>query len=572
MTFKIMCTAGRNYLILNGYKYREANTLSDGKINWRCCAKLCSSTVKTDSEKKKIILQKTTHNHKPQCASPTVTPTSARTTPSTSTPTPHNSTPTELLSSPSTPVTTITASPATTPCDITPDTPPTLPQSPSLLLAENLALNKKVLELQAEVEVLLNHSIESDQRLLKYTDQVFAADPATDPKHLSPNPFSLDELINNLKTENTNQSETINLNIQYIKELEAKITELESPCQRCIILKEESCSMLQSIRTLEGEVKRLSGEQQKVTTATPYIKTHNSFTVLHNLIETDDSFTVATKKKIKLKPKKSTKKSNEKVRNKSHENFDVNKRKQSLPFKSVSIFGDSHARHLAGLMKETVDHRTHISGFCKPGASLLHTIPDIAPPPDNCFILISGNNDVTDGRQAIIFRHIEDIIKKCSKTSKVLITPLLPRHDLAPGSPVHNIIRLANAYISELCVRSEGVELLEIGGIGREHFTAHGQHLREKGKRLLTSLMTAKLASMTPMPHHRLATPADPVDLSDSRPSSPDSSSVTTPSQETPKQPRTLPFENYAEAVKINLNQENRTSFLGNPLLAPVQN
>ncbi|KAG8243926.1 hypothetical protein J6590_035544 [Homalodisca vitripennis] len=140
-------------------------------------------------------------------------------------------------------------------------------------------------------------------------------------------------------------------------------------------------------------------------------------------------------------------------------------------------------------------------------AGLLNTIPDAAPPPDNCLIWISGNNDEAAERQNIILNNLEEIITNYRMTSKDLITPLFPKHDMPPppDSNIQETIRVANAYISELCVRSEGVEMLDISRIGRQFFTSHGQHLRESGKRLLTGLMTAHLATMAQDPRRHSA-------------------------------------------------------------------
>lgn len=169
--------------------------------------------------------------------------------------------------------------------------------------------------------------------------------------------------------------------------------------------------------------------------------------------------------------------------------------KTKLPFLNVTIMGDSHARHLASIMREITNGRTNITGICKPGAGLLGVVPTSNPPPGHCFVLLAGTNDVAAGRQDTIYEHLERIIARCSSSSSVMIVPLPPRHDLPPNSPVHESVALVNNYISELCSRHEGVELLNLSDINRHHFTAHGLHLKASGKRLLAYLITRKLGS-----------------------------------------------------------------------------
>ncbi|KAG8277742.1 hypothetical protein J6590_036522 [Homalodisca vitripennis] len=256
--------------------------------------------------------------------------------------------PAPACSTPSAP-TTPTAVPST---DSIPD-PSALPApDPSQLLADNQALNQKIHDIQQQMKVILDHSIESDQRLLEFTDQVFVARSA----------------VNVPSSPHQSRDQYCQTSDNY-----------QHPCER-----------------------------------------------------------------------------------------------------TVSIVGDSHARHLAGMMRAMVDGDTDVSGTCKPGAGLLNTTPDPAPPPGNCFVLVSGNNDVAAGRQNIIFSNLEEVNKNCRMTSKVLITPLFPRYDLPPDSPIQKNIRIANAYISELCVRREGVEMVDISRIGRQFFTAQGQHLRAR--------------------------------------------------------------------------------------------
>ncbi|KAG8325080.1 hypothetical protein J6590_076933 [Homalodisca vitripennis] len=130
----------------------------------------------------------------------------------------------------------------------------------------------------------------------------------------------------------------------------------------------------------------------------------------------------------------------------------------------------------------------------------------------------------------------------CRITSKILITPLFLRHDLLPDSHIQETIRVANAYICELCVRSEGEEMLGISRIGQQFFTSHGQHLRESGQRLLTSLMTAHLATMASDTWRQyppvVAAPSHPLPTAKSRTEGGTNADL----QEIPKQPRMSPF------------------------------
>ncbi|KAG8324491.1 hypothetical protein J6590_091144 [Homalodisca vitripennis] len=496
--FKIEKTrTGKPCIIFNGIKYRHHRVLKNGETSWRCLGRSCGASIKTDVNQTLVTAGNQTHTGEhpvtmrsllsplpravtsPESSAPHTPPAAPAAICSTPDP---DSKPEATPSLPAASTTPAVVSPAgSPPCAAvgTPDSPMPSAPCPSQLPIENQTLNQKIFELQEQMKVILDHSIESDQRLLEYTDQVFVAcssvNVSTSPPH----------------TKN-----------QYCQTTDS----FNRSCERCPILKEEVQNMLTTIKTLEEEIKTLKNEKllsfEKLNSIqTPNnIIISNSYEILSKIQEEDDTYTaVATKKrKRKSNKKKQTHHSIEKCKTKKEYMF-AEYKKEKLPFKTVSIVGDSHARHLASMMRAGVDGVTNVCGTCKPGAGLLNTIPDAAPPPDNCFVLISGNNDVAAGRQNIIFNNLEEIIKNC-RTSKVLITPLFPRHDLPPDSPIQETIRVANAYISELCVRSEGVEMLDISRIGRQLFTSYGQHLRESGKRLLTCLMIAHLATMAPDP------------------------------------------------------------------------
>ncbi|KAG8281274.1 hypothetical protein J6590_062191 [Homalodisca vitripennis] len=478
--FKIEKTwTGKPCIIFNDIKYRHHRVLKSGETSWRCLGRSCGASIKTDVTQTVVTVCNQTHTGEHPVTMRSLLSPLPRAVASPAPRTPPAA-PAPACSTPSAP-TTPTAVPST---DSTPD-PPALPApDPSQLLADNQALNQKIHDIQQQMKVILDHSIESDQRLLEFTDQVFVARSA----------------VNVPSSPHQSRDQYCQTSDNY-------------PCERCSIFKEEVQNMLTTIKTLEEEIKVLKTEKLSLIEKTNCTYTqhtssiplsNNKYEILSHLQDKPDDFTIVTKKKKKNKKKQ---KPNKKKKNnhflKTHKTKIENgcEKIKKLPFRTVSIVGDSHARHLAGMMRAMVDGDTDVNGICKPGAGLLNTTPDPAPPPGNCFVLVSGNNDVAAGRQNIIFGNLEEVIKTCRMTSKVLITPLFPRYDLPPDSPIQKNIRLANAYISELCVRREGVEMVDISRIGRRFFTAHGQHLRASGKRLLAGLMAEHLASMTSRPH-----------------------------------------------------------------------
>ncbi|KAG8330721.1 hypothetical protein J6590_056547 [Homalodisca vitripennis] len=458
---------GKPCIIFNDIKYRHHRVLKSGETSWRCLGRSCGASIKTDVTQTVVTVCNQTHTGEHPVTMRSLLSPLPRAVASPAPRTPPAA-PAPACSTPSAP-TTPTAVPST---DSTPD-PPALPApDPSQLLADNQALNQKIHDIQQQMKVILDHSIESDQRLLEFTDQVFVARSA----------------VNVPSSPHQSRDQYCQTSDSY-----------QHPCERCSIFKEGVQNMLTTIKTLEEEIKVLKTEKLSLIEKTNCTSTqHTNFQPTKQQQDKPDDFTIVTKKKKKQKPNKK-KKSNHFL--KTHKTKIENgcEKNKKLPFRTVSIVGESHARHLAGMMRAMVDGDTDVSGLqaCKPGAGLLNTTPDPAPPPGNCFVLVSGNNDVASWRQNIIFANLEEVIKNCRMTSKVLITPFFLRYDLPPDSPIQKNIRLAYAYISELCVRREGVEMVDISRIGRQFFTAHGQHLRASGNRLLAGLMAEHLASMT---------------------------------------------------------------------------
>ncbi|KAG8259887.1 hypothetical protein J6590_005017 [Homalodisca vitripennis] len=114
--------------------------------------------------------------------------------------------------------------------------------------------------------------------------------------------------------------------------------------------------------------------------------------------------------------------------------------------KNVTVVGDSHCRVLVTFMRETTACHTNITGICKPGAGLL----DVSP---------SHLNNVASRWH---FELDLAAIDQCKRTSKALISLLPPRNDLPLNSSIHNSFLMVNNFISELCLRREGVRMIDL--------------------------------------------------------------------------------------------------------------
>jgi len=714
MDFTIeVSSKGKPIILYKNFKFRESHTLKSGSISWRCLGRDCKASIKTNADKTSVteVSLKHTGRHPvtlrsltPNQRSPALSSASSTSRPSTPNKTSSGDTDislppslslSQLISTPHTLRSHTSKLPALQPTPKFESPTPSFdvqtcnPTAPDIahqcqnntILEENATLKIETNSLRQQVKELLDHSIESDTRLLQFTDKIFVANLETpthnDKTQLCPKTLSnqtegygeevnklfmklreenklLLEKYNILDEESKSMISTIRILEEEIKSKNAIIKDIEeSLFQEC----EEKRGILNSYKTeakslleyhkrypkdsfkllsqrlftdldmhlklakkYEAENKHLleklrqlnspqTSELQNVSNYTLVSPptTQNRFEILQSLLPEDPSFKVVTYhrtnkqkpqenlryKTIKFKPALSNqiKKSQPLVPNPTTK---INTHR-TIPFKYVSVVGDSHARHLAGLMSERTSHRTMVDGVCKPGAGLLNIVtssssPSTHPNPD-CVVLIAGTNDVAAGRQNIVFRNFERIIKDMRKSSRVLVCPLPPRYDLPPASPIHTVTSEVNNYIEELCVRNQGVELLNISSIGRKHFTAHGMHLRASGKILLAKLAVDALANCSPLPAPR-------------RRHESNTSAKSPPRQVHLTQPYMLPYDSYAEAVRSDItttrtpatshstpttsydgrNQSTSvnniqiaeqcnispTLFLGNPLLVPV--
>lgn len=574
---------GKDCILYHNHKYRESYPLKSGDIVWRCLGKICKATIKTNQEKNAIFFSSEIHTGKHPVTMRALTPTPSphKRFPPTSTPGSESftsilkSTPvisqsagmkemdinshpeTSLSTSPphSLAVTSVSESLASTGGTATLSQPASNDvHATSSLLLENISLKKELAELRAELNVILDHSIESDQRLLEYTENVFLP-----PKSKSEKSENISELTNELLSMGKAvQAYGDKHEHGEVKGISINNSAGSRPCQSCIILKEETNNMIESIRCLEAEIARLSNvnnisllTQPINPKSAPLPVLRNSFDALseRNCSDTAEEHEFITvqnnrrKRKSTLKGQSSFTKTifNRKLNKVHTKTLNVN-----IPFKNVTVIGDSHIRNLASLISDKVSTGTVVSGVCKPGAGILNMEPVSRPPSVHCYVIMAGANDVDKGREDLIYNHMEKLLLSCKKTSNVLVVPLPPRYDLHPNSPVHHAIRKVNRYIYDLCCRNKRVDIINISAISRSHHTSHGMHLRNAGKRLLADLIVSKLrTAMVPLHPRRSQEPSVSI---------PTSLSAAGIHQHV----------TYAEAVRTNIDHRDLTPYPSN--------
>lgn len=218
---------GKDTILFNDHKYRESYQVKNGDLVWRCLGRVCKASVRTNKEKTVIYHSNEIHSGQHPVTMRALTPTSSRPRRDPVTPTPPRS------------------AASSTPANNTTQNTLNHISSPHLdLHSENISLKEQLAELRNEMRVILDHSIESDQRLLQYTDKVFLPPLSTT--------FSTSGSVTGSFTHiSTQTDESDELNKAHIKiqELENK---LSRPCQSCVTFKEELSNLRERLRRMEA--------------------------------------------------------------------------------------------------------------------------------------------------------------------------------------------------------------------------------------------------------------------------------------------------------------------------------
>ncbi|KAG8335273.1 hypothetical protein J6590_072669 [Homalodisca vitripennis] len=561
MSFKIEETKrGKPCILYNEYKFRQHRILKNGDVSWICLGKNCGASLKTDSSYKTMTVGNAKHSGPhpvtmrrlsmpqrspsagapcslPLVAAPTVTPSlpsqTCSTTPtvthvlSTSTSTPAAPTST-VAPDMSTPV--VSLSPHYSILD-TSSTSTLQPELPTIenLVKENSILQEKIAELKEQLRHVIDHTIENDKRLLQYTDEIFVVN--------SP---------------------------QSVMTTRASVADFGTQCDLPAICMEEQCvnsrtdinNLRTTVEVLEAELRTLRGtrcgkcggedggsEWTVQRGKGRPLQINNRFAALKTDIQESGN------KNKNYKGPKLERRPNTAPRKKAQQ--PVFKTKASLPFHTVWINGDSHGRNIAELVQSMVTRDTTVEGACRPGAKLQTVNSDATPPPGSCYVLIAGTNDLAAGQQYNIYRHLELCITAKLKTAKVIVLTLPHRHDLPTDHPINKETKLVNAYIEELCARHSGAVVLDFNLIRRGAFTRHGMHLKTKSKQLLARHLIQCMQELGHIPGAAQSSPPTDTRRQSSAGRKSSSAGVT--------EPRTLPYETFADAVKTTKNSVKKT-------------
>lgn len=518
MSLEIINTSnGKPHIIYNGYKYREGYARKNGEIVWRCLGKTCNSSVTTDGDRKEVIATKPLHSGhhpitlrsltSPRVLSP-VTPSASPATEKCSTTRPLS--PSTLVATPLTSlnpanISETPVSPANN--SLVQETSLPLESATSTPAVADIALeNKKLMsamtELNERYKCVLDHSIESDMRLMQYTEQVFVPNVSL----VAPEKPS--------------------------RELTTPVTDCavqcqlpSAPCQHCVDTKDLIASLRTTIEVLEAEVLSLRGELLEVDkhqtseqqdqdnenwtickAKLPPIRISNYFDPLNNLKPN-------TPRKSTTIPNRTLHNNNSNNRNFNSKHYHkkinpktssrVAKTRTTLTSKTpkikknsinkIVIEGDSHARYLATVMKQRISADIEVSGVCKPGAKLLDVIAGGPPLPGSCSVIVAGTNNVAAGESQTVCKDLEEIItKRISSAGNVMVVTLPHRHDLHPQHPINNLTAEVNKSIYGLGSKLN-FKVIDFNAIGRRMFTRHGMHLRLPGKRFLVDLILRSL-------------------------------------------------------------------------------
>ncbi|KAG8329462.1 hypothetical protein J6590_085278 [Homalodisca vitripennis] len=300
------------------------------------------------------------------------------------------------------------------------------------LASKNCRLKEQIRQLNVDLMRVVDHSIKSDTRLLRYTNDIFVA-------RSSLSGVSAGASVRDCAVQ-CEPPVTTCCQVSQCSETRDLVTNLRTTIQ---VLE----AKIECLRA-EREVQGCSCGYSQATAQQKYPRT----------ITCNNS-----KPSGQHPPPKSSPGRRPKLKGKI--------KRELLSFRNIVIEGDSNTRFLARIVQRRVSSAAKVTGICKPGAKLLNVTSSSPSPPSSCFILLARTNDIAAGESHNIYNRQEERVTVRLSSADVILAMIPYLHDLLVSHPVNQLTILANYYIEELCVRHSNLKLLDINDIGRNWFT-----------------------------------------------------------------------------------------------------
>lgn len=163
---------GKPNILFKNNKYREGYTIKSGEVVWRCLGRTCSATIKTNADKTEVTETNNKHSGPHPVTMRSLL--SPRNSPNSTPKAESDVTTNTLVSNGSTNNKNLSANAHSTPCVSPPCTSRAVDISHiEQLEAENNSLQERITILTEKLRVVTDHAIQSDIRLISFTDQVF---------------------------------------------------------------------------------------------------------------------------------------------------------------------------------------------------------------------------------------------------------------------------------------------------------------------------------------------------------------------------------------------------------------
>lgn len=161
---------------------------------------------------------------------------------------------------------------------------------------------------------------------------------------------------------------------------------------------------------------------------------------------------------------------------------------------SVYIFGDSHARDQAAHLNTALKSTFNVRSVCCPGWPLNEVVEKAISRFDiftaltmhDFIVVVGGSNDTSEAHQRKLLDLYKKLFSGLSNTNIIVCeTPF--RFDEVEKNTE---IATTNNMVAHLCSAFPNATFLPmINSMQRYHFTNHGLHMKESGKRILSGLI-----------------------------------------------------------------------------------